>query len=109
MQSKARQQEKVLMPYMLNLVNDAGFCISNVNEIEIEKCNHISNSNFVGDKAGSFEAKGSIILDRKLKRVYATVSRRTSEELVLKYAKQINYEPVVFKCTHPDKKDIHTD
>ena len=41
-----------------------------------------------------------MILDRVNGFIYASISKRTSEKLLLEYAKKINYEVISFKSYH---------
>lgn len=63
MKHENRNKEKLLIPYILNLLLDAGFKVGNVHYLEKEEVD-----------LGPLEAKGSLILDRKNKRVYASLS-----------------------------------
>ena len=50
------------------------------------------------------EGTGSMILDRPNKIIYATLSERTSEELLKQYAREIGYELVAFRSYHNAKQ-----
>jgi len=50
------------------------------------------------------EGTGSMILDRPNKIIYATLSERTSEELLKQYAKEIGYSLVSFSSYHQVKR-----
>ena len=56
------------------------------------------------DKGLFLEGTGSMILDRPNHIVYASLSERTSEELLEKYAEEIGYELVCFTSHHQVKQ-----
>jgi len=53
------------------------------------------------------EATGSLVFDRKLKRIYAARSQRTSEELVRLAAGRLGYDTIVFDTIGPSGKPIY--
>jgi hypothetical protein len=63
----------VLIPYILNLLIDAGYKVNNVHYLDKGNIYAI-NSIITETDLGPLEAKGSLILDRKKKRVYASLS-----------------------------------
>ncbi|MEC8616686.1 MAG: arginine deiminase-related protein, partial [Bacteroidota bacterium] len=71
----------------------------------IKEKHHFQISNIIdftqGEKEDLFlEGTGSMILDRVNGFIYASISKRTSEKLLLEYAKKINYEVISFKSYH---------
>jgi hypothetical protein len=46
------------------------------------------------------EGTGSMVLDRKNKVAYACLSDRTHPEAVVKFGKEFNYKPILFKSEH---------
>ena len=71
----------------------------------IKEKHHFQISNIIdftqGEKEDLFlEGTGSMILDRVNGFIYASISKRTSEKLLLEYAKKINYDVISFKSYH---------
>lgn len=62
------------------------------------------------DKGIFLEGTSSMIMDRVNKVLYSSLSARTNEDMVKKWADQMGYEPVVFHSTnHLGKSVYHTD
>ncbi len=51
------------------------------------------------EKKGMFlEGTGSLVLDRKNRLAYSSVSERTNRDMLIKFCRKMNYEPVIFKA-----------
>lgn len=53
------------------------------------------------------EGTGSMVFDHATKSCYACISERTDEELLKKYCKQIQYEPIVFGAIDESGRPIY--
>ena len=54
------------------------------------------------------EGTGSLVLDRKLKIAYCSLSMRSNEELFNKFCIDMNYRPLMFNAAHKSKPIYHT-
>jgi hypothetical protein len=60
------------------------------------------------ERQGRFlEGTGSLVLDRIARVVYACRSPRTDEALLREWARQMNYDPVVFDAASPDGTPVY--
>lgn len=85
MKTENRKAETLQIDRVLTLLENAGFEVDS--EIDWEE--------IVG-KGVVLEGTGSLILDRVNRVVYAALSERTNKEAVLKFAKKMRMEPVLF-------------
>ncbi len=77
---------------LLNKLQTKGFHISKIIDYSAaEHQNHF------------LEATGSLVLDRIHKKVYAALSPRTHEELVLKFCNDFDYSPIIFHALQNTK------
>ena len=53
------------------------------------------------------EGTGSMVLDRKNKKAYASISERTSEVLLFEFCDEFNYMPITFKSFHNHDKEYN--
>ena len=73
--------------------------------IEIELINDYS----VYENENKFlEGTGSIVLDRKNKFAYCSLSSRSNNELLQLFCSEMNYTPIVFNSTYQSKPIYHT-
>ena len=54
------------------------------------------------------EGTGSIVLDRKNKFAYCSLSSRSNNDLLQLFCSEMNYTPIVFNSTHQSKPIYHT-
>ena len=54
------------------------------------------------------EGTGSLVLDRKLKIAYCSLSMRSNEELFNKFCTDMNYRPLMFNAAYKSKPIYHT-
>ena len=54
------------------------------------------------------EGTGSIVLDRKNKFAYCSLSSRSNNELLQLFCSEMNYKPIVFNSTYQSKPIYHT-
>ena len=54
------------------------------------------------------EGTGSIVLDRKNKIAYCSISKRSNEELFKKFCNDLNFYPIVFNSIYESKPIYHT-
>lgn len=54
------------------------------------------------------EGTGSIVLDRKNKKAYCSLSKRSNEELFYRFCKELDYKPIVFKAFQDGHPIYHT-
>ena len=73
--------------------------------IEIELINDYS---LYENKNRFLEGTGSIVLDRKSKKAYCSLSGRSDLSLFKKFCSDMNYIPVVFNSSHESKPIYHT-
>ena len=73
--------------------------------IEIEL---IKNYSKYEDKNRFLEGTGSIVLDRKSKKAYCSLSGRSDLNLFKKFCTDMSYIPVIFNSTHLSKPIYHT-
>ena len=83
MLAKSRRMER--RPEILDFLKNQGFTVNNVIDYSF------------AEQDGQFlEGTGSMILDRKNKIAYCSISERSNEELFLKFCKDFKYVPVSF-------------
>lgn len=83
MYAKNRRQER--RSDIFDVLKEKGYSINNTIDYTSAE-----------DKNVFLEGTGSMILDRVNRKVYAALSERTDEELLLKFTKDFDYYPVVF-------------
>ncbi len=94
MMAENRRQEK--RPYMTDIITRGYETIIDYSALE-------QDNRFL-------EGTGSMVMDHVNRVVYATLSKRTNEDLVKQWCKEQGYEPVIFHCTDPYGKSVyHTD
>ena len=76
-----------------------------VSGIEIEIINDYS---LYENENRFLEGTGSIVLDRKSKKAYCSLSGRSDLSLFKKFCSDMNYIPVVFNSSHESKPIYHT-
>ena len=76
-----------------------------VSGIEIEIINDYS---LYENENRFLEGTGSIVLDRKSKKAYCSLSGRSDLSLIKKFCSDMNYIPVVFNSSHESKPIYHT-
>ena len=76
-----------------------------VSGIEIEIINDYS---LYENENRFLEGTGSIVLDRKSKKAYCSLSGRSDLSLFKKFCSDMNYIPVVFNSSHKSKPIYHT-
>jgi len=76
-----------------------------VSGIEIEIINYYS---LYENENRFLEGTGSIVLDRKSKKAYCSLSGRSDLSLFKKFCSDMNYIPVVFNSSHESKPIYHT-
>lgn len=79
------------------LKNEYGFAINKI----IDLTHHEQQNQFL-------EGTGSMVLDRANKIAYASVSERTTPELVREFCRQLNYKPVLFNAVANGIPVYHT-
>jgi len=83
MSAKSRRRER--RPEVLDFLISHGFIINNVIDYS-----------FAEKESQFLEGTGSMILDRKNKIAYCSISERSNKELLLKFCKDFKYIPVSF-------------
>ena len=73
--------------------------------IEIEL---IKNYSIHEDENRFLEGTGSIVLDRKSKKAYCSISGRSDLSLFKKFCNDMSYLPIIFNSTHLSKPIYHT-
>ena len=73
--------------------------------IEIEL---IKNYSIHEDENRFLEGTGSIVLDRKSKKAYCSISGRSDLSLFKKFCNDMSYLPIIFSSTHLSKPIYHT-
>ena len=73
--------------------------------IEIEL---IKNYSIYEDQNRFLEGTGSIVLDRKSKKAYCSISGRSDLSLFKKFCTDMSYLPIIFNSTHLSKPIYHT-
>lgn len=86
MKTPNRKAETGQLDQVLGLLEEKGFDVREVVEWE----------SLLGEGA-VLEGTGSLILDRKNKKVYAALSERTQKEATLKFAEQLGFEAILFR------------
>ena len=76
-----------------------------VSGIEIEIINDYS---LYENENRFLEGTGSIVLDRKSKRAYCSISGRSDLSLFKKFCNDMSYLPIIFNSTHLSKPIYHT-
>lgn len=54
------------------------------------------------------EGTGSLVLDRKFKKAYCCISKRSNKKLFLKFCKKLGYKPICFKAYQEGNPIYHT-
>ena len=83
MSAKSRRMER--RPEILDFLKNRGFIINNVIDYS-----------FAEQRSQFLEGTGSMILDRKNKIAYCSISERSNKELFIKFCKDFKYIPVSF-------------
>ena len=83
MSAKSRRMER--RPEILDFLKNRGFSINNVIDYS-----------FAEQQSQFLEGTGSMILDRKNKIAYCSISERSNKELFIKFCKDFKYIPVSF-------------
>ncbi len=88
------RQDEVNIEGLIKVLNDAGIMITQI--IDLRK-----NTDQI------LEGTGSLVLDRDNQIIYASLSPRTSKDMVLKVAQILNYRTVVFHALDTDQTPIY--
>ena len=83
MSAKSRRMER--RPEILDFLKNRGFIINNVIDYS-----------FAEQQSQFLEGTGSMVLDRKNKIAYCSISERSNKELFIKFCKDFKYIPVSF-------------
>jgi hypothetical protein len=69
--------------------------------------NEIIDFSFYENEHRFLEGTGSVCFDHENKIAYACLSPRTDEELFIKLCERLNYQPIHFKATDDNEKEIY--